>query len=531
MRNSLLRWFLYAFFRIFYRLEIEGLHHLTSAGPKAVIVPNHVSFLDPGLVRALLPHDPVFAIDRGMAQLWWVKRLMRFGRTVALDCVAPFSIRTLLKAVKSGEMVIIFPEGRLTVTGRMMKIYDGAAFVAGRANAVVVPVHIGGLEHSTFTRMTRGQITRRWFPKVKVSVLRPQTLQVDPSLTGRQRLRASAAVLRRIMSDVAVRIAPDSRSMGEAIRWAAAAHGARRPVLVDDAGSRSYRQILNSSWRARRLMPLVGAGTALGLALPNSRDTVALILGLLETGRSPALLDPENDPEAMLLQCRAANVSTLIVTRAMLKAGELAAAAEKLRLNMRFVAIGQSPDPSPGCSEDIAQEDAAIVFLPRGAKEVVLSQQALLAHAAEMLARVELIPADKVFSAFPLSRPAGFVAGVLLPLLCGARSMLHVALKPARRTTEAIYIAQPTVLFETNARLATYAKIAHPDDFGSLRSIFACDGAVPADLQDIYWRKFGVRVESLSLDALTPVPLTAWQGEDRSTEESHCAASLGSQAA
>ena len=89
MRASLLRWFLYAFFRIFYRMEVEGLHHLTSAGPKAVIVPNHVSFLDPGLVRALLPRDPVFAIDREMARLSWVKPFLRFGRTVALDCVAP----------------------------------------------------------------------------------------------------------------------------------------------------------------------------------------------------------------------------------------------------------------------------------------------------------------------------------------------------------------------------------------------------------------------------------------------------------
>src|SRR3546814_1669691 len=59
--------------RLLYRVELRGREHIVAAGSKAVVVVNHVSFLDGALLAAFLPGRPVFAIDTHMATRWWVK--------------------------------------------------------------------------------------------------------------------------------------------------------------------------------------------------------------------------------------------------------------------------------------------------------------------------------------------------------------------------------------------------------------------------------------------------------------------------
>ena len=65
-------------------------------------------------------------------------------RAHLLEPTKPLAARTLVNAVKAGETIVIFPEGRITVTGSLMKVYDGAAMIADRADAWMVPVRIDG---------------------------------------------------------------------------------------------------------------------------------------------------------------------------------------------------------------------------------------------------------------------------------------------------------------------------------------------------------------------------------------------------
>ncbi len=80
-------------------------------------------------------------------------------------------MRHLIQAVKDGTSLVIFPEGRLTVTGGLMKVYDGTAMIADKADAPVIPVRIDGLERSHFGYLSKFQTKKAWFPKITVTIL------------------------------------------------------------------------------------------------------------------------------------------------------------------------------------------------------------------------------------------------------------------------------------------------------------------------------------------------------------------------
>src|SRR4030095_14772282 len=172
--------------------------------------------LDAPLAMSLLERDPVFAINSGIARLWWIKPFLKLGRAMSLDPTKPMAPRTLINAVRGGDTLVIFPEGRITVTGSLMKVYDGAGLVADKTDAMVVPARLGGLEATPFTRLSRAQVRRRWFPKVTVTILEPVKLTVPPELKGKARRQAAGAALYEIMSDLVFRTTSTDRTVTQA---------------------------------------------------------------------------------------------------------------------------------------------------------------------------------------------------------------------------------------------------------------------------------------------------------------------------
>ena len=229
--------FISILFRAVHRLEVEGLDNLKAAGPAPILALNHVSFLDGPLALTLTDEEPVFAIDHTIAQAWWVKPFLKLTRAMPLNPAKPMSTRTLIKIVQGGDPLVIFPEGRITVTGGLMKVYDGAAMVADKTGSMVVPIRIEGLEKSPFSRLTAQHTRRRLFPKVKVTILEPVKLKVPDELRGRQRRAAAGAALYQVMSDLVFRTQQIETTVLEKILAAAKERGMKQ-LAVQDPGHR-----------------------------------------------------------------------------------------------------------------------------------------------------------------------------------------------------------------------------------------------------------------------------------------------------
>src|SRR4029079_5452667 len=99
------------------------------------------------LWRPSVPKRPTLQIHTAQAAKWYFKPFLAAVETFPVDVQSPYSVKRMVEAVRDhGRKLMIFPEGRMSRTGGLMKVYEGAAMVADRSGARVVPICIEGLQ-------------------------------------------------------------------------------------------------------------------------------------------------------------------------------------------------------------------------------------------------------------------------------------------------------------------------------------------------------------------------------------------------
>ena len=516
--------FISILFRAVHRLEIEGIDNLKAAGPAPILALNHVSFLDGPLALTLTDEEPVFAIDHTIAQAWWVKPFLKLTRALPLNPAKPMSTRTLIKIVQGGDPLVIFPEGRITVTGGLMKVYDGAAMVADKTGSMVVPVRIEGLEKSYFSRLTALHVRRRLFPKIKVTILEPVKLKVPDELRGRQRRAAAGAALYQVMSDLVFRTQDIDTTVLEKIIRTATERGMKQLAVQDPvAGSLSYGKLLTAAAvLGEKFTTLYADQPTLGIMLPNANGSCATLLGVMSAGKVPAMINFTSGTANILAACKAAEVRTVLTSRAFVEQAKLAAVVEEVGRSVDIVwlddvragiglkdkLLGALRKGSPRVARKA--DDRAVILFTSGSegtpKGVVLSHRNILANAAQAASRIDFHAGDKVFNVLPIFHSFGLTAGTVLPLMSGVPVYFYPSPLHYRLVPELVYGSNATIIFGTDTFLAGYARTAHPYDFRSVRYCFSGAEPVKASTRQVYMEKFGLRIlEGYGVTEAAPV--------------------------
>jgi acyl-[acyl-carrier-protein]-phospholipid O-acyltransferase / long-chain-fatty-acid--[acyl-carrier-protein] ligase len=509
----MIRRLLHFLVRLLYGFKAYNLQSLSTGGP-VLLLPNHVSWWDWIFIGVCLEDDWQFVTSSTTAELsWFHRRIMVNHRTFPVDVTSPYAVKRMAEYLQKGGRLVLFPEGRISTTGSLMKLFDGTGFLIFKTQAKVITAYIRGAHRLPFSR---NPDRKKLFPTVSVhfsDVLRAPA--IDQVSATEMRARVTDWLRdRMVRQQFETEMIFGPCTVPAAIRQAALESPGR--VVLQDATLQelSYRRLLVGSDLLSTIWQRFGAsGECVGVLLPNVNAMPLVLLSLWAAGKVPAVLNYTHGPAVLLSCARLAHLKRVVTSRAFLTrsgidieplriAGLEVIFLEDVRTSVpgwrRLAAALRAWFKLPLAALSSTAEDTAVILFTSGSegepKGVELTHRNLLANMRQMLAVIDLTDADRFFSALPLFHSFGLTVGLLLSLVRGTFVFLYLSPLHYRLVPSALYNLNCTVFFGTNTFLMGYARKAQPYDFRSLRYLFGGAEKIQESTSAVWMRKFGVRV-------------------------------------
>src|SRR4051812_7796143 len=161
-----LRWLL----RLLYGFRAYNEAAVSTKGP-VLLLPNHVSWWDWLLIDVCLANDWRFVTSSTAAEVSWIhKRIMVNRRTFPVDVNSPYAVKRMAEYLQKGGRLVLFPEGRLSMTGSLMKLFDGTGFLIHKTRPKVITAYLRGVE---YLPLCRHPGLKKLFPRLSVHFSEP----------------------------------------------------------------------------------------------------------------------------------------------------------------------------------------------------------------------------------------------------------------------------------------------------------------------------------------------------------------------
>jgi acyl-[acyl-carrier-protein]-phospholipid O-acyltransferase/long-chain-fatty-acid--[acyl-carrier-protein] ligase len=519
--------FLHLLSRLLFRFRAYNVEALKTPGP-VLLIPNHTSWLDWLFLYVVLDDDWKFVTSSTTAETSWVHRKMMVNaRTFPVDTSSPYAVKRMAEYLATGGRLVLFAEGRISLTGSLMKFFDGTGFLIHKTGAKVVTAYLRGANR---LRWVKHKGWTKWFPTVTAHFSEALTAPALPAGTSNTSARQKRTTWLR---DAVVRQQFETEmEFGPRTVLAAIAETAGNipgKVALEDftLTELTYRKlmvgtdVLAGEWR-KRFDPGARAGHSpehVGVLLPNINATPVVVLSLWAAGKIPALLNFSTGTPVMLQCCQLAGLKQIITSRAFvekakLKLEPLAQAGIEL-IYLEDVRAGISPltklaklvKHTFACGSgfnvqrstpDVQRSATAVILFTSGSegipKGVELTHGNLLANLRQLITTMDLTDDDRFFNAMPLFHSFGLTGCTLFPLVRGLYTFLYPSPLHYRVVPAVVYDRACTIMLGTNTFLNGYARKAHPYDFNSLKYLVAGAEKVQEATANIWARKFGVRL-------------------------------------
>lgn len=498
---------------LLYRVSVKGLENYEKAGRRVLIIANHTSLLDGVLIAAFMPEKVTFAVNTHTAQKWWMRPMMSLVNAHRIDPTNPLASRALIKEMRRNIKVMIFPEGRVTVTGSLMKIYEGTGMIAEKSGAMILPIRIDGAQYSPFSYLKK-RLRTRWFPKITLTMLPPQRFELPPNVSLRKHRQVVSDKIYDIMVEMLYKSTKINVHLFQSLLNSAHANGGGMLIAEDiKRHPLSIRSVIFKSYMLGRLIKSsTGGEKTVGIMLPSSLACLVTYFAMQAYDIIPAMINFTVGASLAAKSCRTAQVGTVITSHTFIEQADLkileqtlleagikliyledvrqdAALGDKIRGFLRYCfKIKPKADPAgPGTILFTSGSEGS-------PKAVVLSHRNLQANRVQCLSMVPITNEDRIFNCLPMFHSFGLSVGSLLPVLSGIRTFFYPSPLHYRIVSELCYDTSTSVIFGTDTFMSGYARAAHPYDFFNLRIAVVGAEKLRQQTREIWMEKFGVRL-------------------------------------
>lgn len=164
-------------FRINGGLDVKGIDNIPLKGG-AIIASNHISYLDPPLISAVLPRRVTFIARKGLFEIpllgWFIKH---YAFPIDREKTHPSTIKEALRRLNNGELIAIFPEGRRSDTGELLEARQGIGMIAMRSSVPVIPALIIGSNNVL-------PVGAKWIKRAKISIIFDRPIYCSSTIEG-----------------------------------------------------------------------------------------------------------------------------------------------------------------------------------------------------------------------------------------------------------------------------------------------------------------------------------------------------------
>ncbi len=516
-----------------YKIRVYGRENIPEQGG-AILVPNHISWLDGLLLFATSSRQVRILIDGDLISTWRAHGLAKIMGAIPIRPTPKstrHAIETAREALAAGDLVCIFPEGGISRSGQLQPFKQGVMQIHRGTGAAIIPVYLDELWGSIFS-FRGGKFFWKWpttHPRrVSIWFGKPIAHPTDIHEVRQavQDLGADAVAGRK------QRRAALPRAMIRNCRKAMF-----RAKVADTTGVElTGGKLLAGMIVMRRLLlrhvlpPDEAAAATVGLLLPPSVGSVIANAGLSMAGRITANLNYTASPEVLNACLGRAQIGQIITSRKVMESPVMAKFKDSL--NAKFVYLEDLREKvhrgdkflgalgafvAPGILLDrllglhrIRGDDVATIIFTSGStgmpKGVMLTHHNIATNVEAIDQVVHPKPNDSLLGIVPFFHSLGFTVTLWGPLLLDIRGAYHFSPLDTRIVAKLVQLRKATIFLATPTFLRNYLRRCEPEELETLEVVVAGAEKLPIALCEAFEQKFGVRpVEGYGTTELSPL--------------------------